>query len=162
MSSPFSKKFCGKNPLRNVEKPAKPAQKPEPKPMSESEKKLMKATQSVTDKSIKEQEYPGKVGVIIGKGAPEMRGGYEGGGDIAGAYYVPTGQMYADMFAKIGQAVADIDANKKKKEEDKKKKNIFSGFSTEEKSEEKTENMFNPDGTLKKSASERANEIIPG
>ena len=121
MSSPFSKKFCGKNPLKNVEKPAKPTQKPEPKPMSASEKKLMHATQSVTDKSIKEQEYPGKVGVIIGKGAPEMRGGYEGGGDIAGAYYVPTGQMYADMFAKIGQAVADIDANKKKKEEDKKK-----------------------------------------
>jgi len=123
MSSPFSKKFCGKNPLKNVEKPAKPTQKPEPKPMSASEKKLMHATQSVTDKSIKEQEYPGKVGVIIGKGAPEMRGGYEGGGDIAGAYYVPTGQMYADMFAKIGQAVADIDANKKKKEEDKKKEN---------------------------------------
>ena len=94
--------------------------------MSDSEKKLMHATQSVTDKSIKEQEYPGKVGVIIGKGAPEMRGGYEGGGDIAGAYYVPTGQMYADMFAKIGQAVADIDANKKKKEEDKKKSTMFS------------------------------------
>jgi len=159
MSSLFSKKFCGKNPLKNVEKPAKPVKKPESKPMSDSEKKLMHATQSVTDKSIKEQEYPGKVGVIIGEGAPEMRGGYEGGGDIAGAYYVPTGQMYADMFAKIGQAVADIDANKKKKEEDKKKKNIFSGFSTEEKSEEKTESMFNPDGTLKKSASERAKEI---
>jgi hypothetical protein len=126
MSSPFSKKFCGKNPLKNVEKPAKPVQKSEPKPMSDSEKKLMHATQSVTDKSIKEQEYPGKVGVIIGKGAPEMRGGYEGGGDIAGAYYVPTGQMYADMFAKIGQAVADIDANKKKKEEDKKKSTMFS------------------------------------
>jgi len=126
MSSPFSKKFCGKNPLRNVEKPAKPAQKPEPKPMSASEKKLMHATQSVTDKSIKEQEYPGKVGVIIGKGAPEMspldQGGYVGGGDVAGAYYVPTGQMYADMFTKIGQAVADIDKtvrkNKNKKEEE--------------------------------------------
>ena len=166
MSSPFSKKFCGKNPLKNVEKPVKPVQKPEPKPMSDSEKKLMHATQSVTDKSIKEQEYPGKVGVIIGKGATEMspldQGGYVGGGDVAGAYYVPTGQMYADMFAKIGQAVADIDANKKKKEEDKKKKNIFSGFSTEEKSEVKTESMFNPDGTLKKSASKRADESIPG
>ena len=104
----FSKSFCSKTPFKNVEKPAKPIEKPEAKPMSDSEKKLMHATQSVTDKSIKEQEYPGKVGVIIGKGAPEMRGGYEGGGDIAGAYYVPTGQMYADMFAKIGQAVADI------------------------------------------------------
>ena len=122
----FSKSFCSKTPFKNVEKPAKPVQKPEPKPMSDSEKKLMHATQSVTDKSIKEQEYPGKVGVIIGKGAPEMRGGYEGGGDVAGAYYVPTGQMYADMFAKIGQAVADIDANKKKKEEDKRKSTMFS------------------------------------
>ena len=118
----FSKSFCSKTPFKNVEKPAKPVEKPKPKPMSASEKKLMHATQSVTDKSIKEQEYPGKVGVIIGKGAPEMRGGYEGGGDIAGAYYVPTGQMYADMFAKIGQAVADIDANKQKKKDEKQKK----------------------------------------
>ena len=99
MSSPFSKKFCGKNPV---------------------------------------------------KMSPFNQGGYEGGGDIEGKYYIPTGQMYADMFAKIGQAVADIDKtvqkNKKKKEEDKKKE----------------ESMFNPDGTLKKSASERANEIISG
>jgi hypothetical protein len=66
MSSPFSKKFCGKNPV---------------------------------------------------KMSPLDQGGYVGGGDVAGAYYVPTGQMYADMFSKIGQAVADIDANKKKKED---------------------------------------------
>jgi len=57
MSSPFSKKFCGKNPV---------------------------------------------------KMSPLNQGGYEGGGDIAGAYYVPTGQMYADMFAKIGEATANI------------------------------------------------------
>ena len=67
MSSPFSKKFCGKNPV---------------------------------------------------KMSPFNQGGYEGGGDVEGAYYVPTGQMYADMFAKIGKAVADIDANKNKKEEE--------------------------------------------
>lgn len=48
--------------------------------------------------------------------APLNQGGYEGGGDIAGAQYVPTGSMYANMFAKIGQAVSDIGANKKKKE----------------------------------------------
>jgi len=48
--------------------------------------------------------------------APLKQGGYVGGGDIAGAQYVPTGSMYANMFAKIGQAVSDIDANKKKKE----------------------------------------------
>ena len=51
---------------------------------------------------------------------PFLRGGYEGGGDVEGAYYVPTGQMYADMFAKIGQAIVDIDKtvrkNKKEKE----------------------------------------------
>jgi hypothetical protein len=48
---------------------------------------------------------------------PFLRGGYEGGGDVEGAYYVPTGQMYADMFGKIGQAVADIDANQQKKKD---------------------------------------------
>ncbi len=58
--------------------------------------------------------------------APFHQGGYVGGGDIAGAQYVPTGSMYANMFAKIGQAIADIDANKKKKEEDKKKSTMFS------------------------------------
>lgn len=57
---------------------------------------------------------------------PFLQGGYEGGGDVEGKYYVPTGQMYADMFGKIGQAVADISANKKKKEEDKKKSTMFS------------------------------------
>tara|TARA_A100001011_G_scaffold378131_1_gene442567 strand:- start:119 stop:379 length:261 start_codon:yes stop_codon:yes gene_type:complete len=54
--------------------------------------------------------------------APLNQGGYEGGGDIAGAQYVPTGSMYANMFAKIGQAISDIDANKKKKEDIKKVK----------------------------------------
>ncbi len=57
--------------------------------------------------------------------APLKQGGYVGGGDIAGAQYVPTGSMYANMFAKIGQAIADIDANKKKKEEEKKKSKMF-------------------------------------
>jgi len=66
MSSPFSKKFCGKNPV---------------------------------------------------KMSPFNQGGYEGGGDVEGKYYIPTGQMYADMFAKIGQAVADVDANQKKKKD---------------------------------------------
>jgi len=49
--------------------------------------------------------------------APLKQGGYVGGGDIAGAQYVPTGSMYANMFAKIGQAVADISSNKKKKDQ---------------------------------------------
>ena len=64
--------------------------------MSESEKKRMHATQSVTDKAIREQDYPGQHGVIIGEGAPKMspleQGGYEGGGDI-GAAYIPTAHM---------------------------------------------------------------------
>lgn len=58
---------------------------------------------------------------------PFLQGGYEGGGDVEGKYYVPTGQMYADMFAKIGQAVADINANKKKKEKEK-ENNILKTF----------------------------------
>lgn len=74
MSSPFSKKFCGKNPV---------------------------------------------------KMSPLNQGGYEGGGDIEGKYYIPTGQMYADMFAKIGQAVSDIDetVRKNKKKKNKKEEN---------------------------------------
>ena len=63
---------------------------------------------------------------VFQENSPLKQGGYEGGGDIAGAQYVPTGQMYANMFAKIGQAIADINANKKKKEEDKKKSTMFS------------------------------------
>ena len=129
MSSPFSITFNAKNPIKpkDIPKQVTGAQSTgATKPMTDSEEKLMKQTQSMTDKAIKNQDYPGQHGVIIGKGAPEMRGGYEGGGDVAGAYYVPTGQMYANMFAKIGQAVADIDANKKKKEEDKKKSTMFS------------------------------------
>ena len=53
---------------------------------------------------------------VFQENSPLKQGGYVGGGDIAGAQYVPTGQMYANMFAKIGQAVSDIGANKKKKE----------------------------------------------
>ncbi len=56
---------------------------------------------------------------------PFHQGGYVGGGDIAGAQYVPTGSMYANMFAKIGQAIADIDANKKKKEDAKNLPDIY-------------------------------------
>ena len=53
---------------------------------------------------------------VFQENSPLKQGGYVGGGDIAGARYVPTGSMYANMFAKIGQAVSDIGANKKKKE----------------------------------------------
>ena len=132
MSSPFSKLFSAKNPIRkeasNVEEPKKVEINQEPTevletPMSESEQKLMKQTMSITDKTIREQDYPGQHGVIIGEGAPKMspleQGGYEGGGDI-GVAYIPTAHMYTDMFAKIGQAAIDIDArNKKKKQDDK-------------------------------------------
>jgi hypothetical protein len=119
--SQFYDTFFDKSPFKNVEKPTKPVKKAEPKQttMSESEKKRMHATQSVTDKSIKEQDYPGQHGVIIGEGAPEMSpfkaGGYEGAADVVGAAtYIPTADMYTDMFSKIGQAVADIDQTVKK------------------------------------------------
>ncbi len=45
---------------------------------------------------------------------PFLRGGYEGGGDVEGAYYIPTGQMYADMFGKKGPAVSEKKANQRK------------------------------------------------
>lgn len=120
----FSQKFCGNSPFKNVEKPAKTeikTEEPKETPMSESERKLMHATQSKTDKAIREQEYPGKVGVIIGEGAPEMSpleaGGYEGAADVVGAAtYIPTAHMYTDMFNKIGKAAMDIESNIKGKE----------------------------------------------
>ena len=71
----FSEKFCGNSPFKSVKKPAKTeikTEEPKETPMSESEKKRMHATQSVTDKAIREQDYPGQHGVIIGEGAPEM------------------------------------------------------------------------------------------
>lgn len=129
----FSQKFCGNSPFKNVEKPAKTeikTEEPKETPMSESERKLMHATQSKTDKAIREQEYPGKVGVIIGEGAPEMSpleaGGYEGAADVVGAAtYIPTAHMYTDMFNKIGQAAMDIESNiKNKKSKEQQQKDL--------------------------------------
>ena len=74
---------------------------------------------------------------------PFLRGGYEGGGDVEGAYYVPTGQMYADMFGKIGQAVADID--KKTKEYGKKAADELAKAKKEREELENTEPFW--DGT---------------
>ena len=136
--SQFYGKFFEKSPFNNVEKPVKTEikkEKPKETPMSESEKKRMHATQSVTDKAIREQDYPGQHGVIIGEGAPEMSalhadekvdssittpsytGGYVGGGDIAGGYYVSTADMY-DKIGKtlkgVGQTVGDAIEKKKK------------------------------------------------
>ena len=47
--------------------PAKTAPgSPPPKPMTHRERNFMHKTQSITDKAIREQEYPGKVGVDLG------------------------------------------------------------------------------------------------
>ena len=131
--SQFYDKFFDKSPFKNVKEPAKPVKKEEPKetPMSDSEKKRMHATQSVTDKSIKEQDYPGQHGVIIGEGAPEMspldQGGYEGAADTMGqAVYIPTAHMYTDMFNKIGKAAMDIEANIKNKKNKEKQQEMAS------------------------------------
>ena len=127
MSSPFSQKFQANNPLRNKAEEAKPQEKVEQKPLY-SEADWHKVA-SVTDAAIKKgagayievpnpnknkQEDKGSVA----KMSP-LNGAYESGVDI-GATYIPTASLYTDMFAKIGKAVADIDANKKKKEKEKK------------------------------------------
>ena len=139
MSSPFSITFNAKNPIKPKDVPKQVAGAQSTgatKPMTESEEKLMKQTQSMTDKAIKNQDYPGQYGVIIGEGAPEMsplnQGGYEGGGDIAGAYYVPKAAMYSEMFSKIGQAIADIGSHiaEKKKGKNKNKKEEENGKSS--------------------------------
>ena len=121
----FSKSFCSKTPFKNVEKPAKPKiSDAERTGISDKEHHAISSNTDahsvmiVVDKDGKRVEPKD----AATKMSPLEQGGYVGGSDVAGAYYVPTGQMYADMFAKIGQAVADIDANKQKKKDEKQKK----------------------------------------
>ena len=78
MSSPFSKYMEGKNPLKNVEKPAKPVQKPEPKPMSDGAPQM----------------------------SPLEQGGYRGGGDI-NSYYVPMAGVYQNLQDSISKNMAE-------------------------------------------------------
>jgi len=131
----FSEKFCSKTPLRNnttgggydaeIHKVASVPDK--------------HATNITGTYSKDYDEYTNKHGYIDPdefdkmqqstaptKMSPLEQGGYVGGGDVAGAYYIPTGQMYMDMFSKIGQAIADIDANKNKKEEEEKRNKYWS------------------------------------
>jgi len=58
-------------PSMKVENKAKPVERntvlyKQPEPMSASEKRRMHATQSITDKAIKEQDYQGQVGIDLG------------------------------------------------------------------------------------------------
>jgi hypothetical protein len=126
MSSPFSKIFSAKNPIRkensNVEEPKKPE-------ISDAERTGISDEQH---HAISSNTDANSVMILVDKKgnrieppkaptkmSPLEQGGYEGGGDI-GAAYIPTAHMYTDMFAKIGQAVIDVDArNKKKKQDDK-------------------------------------------
>ena len=122
----FSKSFCNKTPFKNKSEEAKTQENVEQKPLY-SEADWHKVA-SVTDAAIKKgagayievpnpnknkQEGEGSVA----KMSP-LNGAYESGVDI-GATYIPTASLYTDMFAKIGKAVADIDANKKKKDKEK-------------------------------------------
>tara|TARA_Y100000401_G_scaffold99652_1_gene88072 strand:+ start:30 stop:503 length:474 start_codon:yes stop_codon:yes gene_type:complete len=122
----FSKLFCNKTPFKNKSEEAKTQENVEQKPLY-SEADWHKVA-SVTDAAIKKgagayievpnpnknkQEGEGSVA----KMSP-LNGAYESGVDI-GATYIPTASLYTDMFAKIGKAVADIDANKKKKDKEK-------------------------------------------
>ena len=126
MSSPFSKIFSSKNPIRNnttgggydaeIHKVA-----------SVPDKHATNIT-GTYDKAY--DEYTNKHGYIDPDEFDKMQqstaptkmsplnGAYESGVDI-GATYIPTASLYTDMFAKIGKAVADIDANKKKKDKEK-------------------------------------------
>ena len=123
----FSKSFCSKTPFKNVEKPPKPKiSDAERTGISDKEHHAISSNTDAhsvmitVDKKGNRVEPSKKAPT---KMSPFEQGGYVGGGDVAGAYYVPTGHMYANMFAKIGQAVADIDANKQKKKDEKQKKN---------------------------------------
>ena len=128
MSSPFSKIFSSKNPIRNNTTGG--GYDAEMHKVASVPDKHATNITGTYDKAY--DEYTNKHGYVDPdefdkmqqskaptKMSPLEQGGYEGGGDI-GAAYIPTAHMYTDMFAKIGQAAIDIDArNKKKKQDDK-------------------------------------------
>lgn len=117
MNSPFSKIFSAKNPIRkedsNVKEPENPISDAERTGISDAEHHAISSHTDAHSVIINVD----KEGNKIEPETPLKQGGYEGGGDI-GAAYIPTASMYTNMFAKIGQAVIDVDARNKKKKQD--------------------------------------------
>ncbi len=122
----FSKKFCDASPLKNVKKPAKPEiSDAERTGISDKEHHAISSNTDahsvmiVVDKEGNRVEPKKKAptkmspfseetdtGGQITK--PSYTGGYVGGGDIEGGYYVSTSDMYkkiGDTLEKVGGAI---------------------------------------------------------
>ena len=124
--SQFSSKFLNKSPFKNVEEPAKPEiSDAERTGISDKEHHAISSNTDANsvmiavDKDGKRVEpkkkdpapkmsalHADKV-VDSGITKPSYTGGYVGGGDIEGGYYVST----ADMYYKIGKTMKKIGQN---------------------------------------------------
>ena len=124
----FSKKFCDASPLKNVEKPAKPEiSDAERTGISDKEHHAISSNTDansvmiVVDKDGKKVESkkaptemsPFNADISGDITKPTYVGGYRGGGDIKGGYYVSTSKMnerIGDSLEKIGKSIGgDID-----------------------------------------------------
>ena len=121
--SQFSGKFLDKSPFKNVEKPAKPEiSDAERTGISDKEHHAISSNTDansvmiVVDKEGNRVEpkkkAPTKMSPFNDTGGqitkPSYTGGYVGGGDIEGGYYVSTSDMYkkiGDTLEKVGGAI---------------------------------------------------------
>jgi len=133
--SQFSGKFLDKSPFKNVEKPAKPEiSDAERTGISDKEhhaissntdaNSVMIAVDKEGNKVEPKKKAPTKMSALhaetsvdTGITKPSYTGGYVGGGDIEGGYYVSTADMYkkiGDTLETVGQTVGDAIEKKKK------------------------------------------------
>lgn len=119
----FSKKFCDASPLKNVEKPAKPEiSDAERTGISDKEHHAISSNTDahsvmiVVDKDGKRVEpkkaptemSPFNADISGDVTKPTYTGGYRGGGDVKGGYYVSTSKMnqkIGDDLEKIGNSI---------------------------------------------------------
>jgi len=126
----FSKKFCDASPLKNVEEPAKPKiSDAERTGISDKEHHAISSNTDANSVMIAVDKEGNRVEPKKKDAAPKMSpfnadittpsytGGYRGGGDIKGGYYVSTADMYDKIgksMNKIGQTVGDAIEKKSK------------------------------------------------
>ena len=121
----FSKKFCDASPLKNVEEPAKPKiSDAERTGISDKEHHAISSNTDAHSVMIVVDKEGNRVEPKKKDAAPKMSpvnadisgditkptytGGYRGGGDIKGGYYVSTSKMnekIGDSLEKIGKSI---------------------------------------------------------
>ena len=122
--SQFSGKFLDKSPFKNVEEPAKPEiSDAERTKISDKEHHAISSNTDANSVMIvvdkegnrvepKKKDAAPKMSPLSDTGGqitkPSYTGGYVGGGDIEGGYYVSTSDMYkkiGDTLEKVGGAI---------------------------------------------------------